>query len=97
VGGGRPGGQWSGRGQAPLLRGGYGPRLRGVGEYGKGQGHGPRHGQQQQGVSNEIQAKVVDQVVNHGMTMTEAATMIQPNLRRLTVASIIRPFRYGNR
>ena len=60
VGGGRHGGQWNGRGQAPLLRGGHGPRLRGVGEHGRGQGHGPRQGQQQQGVSNEIQAKVVN-------------------------------------
>ncbi|XP_077088577.1 uncharacterized protein LOC143740323 [Siphateles boraxobius] len=31
------------------------------------------------------------------MTMTEAATMIQPNLRRSTVASIIRTFRNENR
>ena len=63
---------------SPLLRGGRGPRLRGVGERGRGQGHGPRQRQQQQRVSNEIQAVVVDHVVNHGMTMTEASTMIQP-------------------
>ncbi|XP_029553540.1 uncharacterized protein LOC115152827 [Salmo trutta] len=31
------------------------------------------------------------------MTMTEAATMIQPNLRRSTMASIIRTFRNENR
>lgn len=94
---GRRGGQRNGRGQAPLLRGGRGPRLRGVGERGRGQGHGPRQRQQQQRVSNEIRAIVVDHVVNHGMTMTEAATMIQPNLRRSTVASIIRTFRNENR
>ncbi len=86
-----------GRGQAPLLRGGRGPRLRGVGERGRGQGHGPRQRQQQHRVSNEIRAIVVDHVINHGMTMTEAATMIQPNLRRSTVASIIRTFRNENR
>ncbi len=84
-----------GRGQAPLLRGGRGPRLRGVGERGRGQGHGPRQRQQQHRVSNEIRAIVVDHVINHGMT--EAATMIQPNLRRSTVASIIRTFRNENR
>ncbi|ROK35879.1 hypothetical protein DPX16_17622, partial [Anabarilius grahami] len=48
-------------------------------------------------VSKEIRAIVVDHVINHGMTMTEAATMIQPNLRRSTVASIIRTFRNENR
>ncbi len=53
--------------------------------------------QQQHRVSNEIRAIVVDRVINHGMTMTEAATMIQPNLRRSTVASIIRTFRNENR
>ncbi|KAJ8401655.1 hypothetical protein AAFF_G00376260, partial [Aldrovandia affinis] len=40
---------------------------------------------------------VVDHVINHGMTMIEAARMIQPNLRRSTVASIIRTFRHENR
>ena len=85
---GRRGGQRNGRGQTPLLRGGRGPRLRGVGEHGRGQGHGPRQRQQQHRVSNEIRAIVVDHVINHGMTMTEAATMIQPSLRRSTVASI---------
>ncbi|ROL54225.1 hypothetical protein DPX16_10648 [Anabarilius grahami] len=90
-------GQRNGRGQAPLLRGGRGPRLRGVGERGRGQGHGPRQRQQQHRVSNEIRAIVVDHVINHGMTMTEAATMIHPNLRRSTVASIIRTFRNENR
>ncbi|ROI83703.1 hypothetical protein DPX16_14645 [Anabarilius grahami] len=89
--GGRRVDQRNGRGQAPLLRGGRGPRLRGVGEHGRGQG--PRQRQQQHRVSNEIRAIVVDHVINHGMTMTEAATMIQPNLRRSTVASIIRIFR----
>ena len=54
VGGGRRGGQRNGRGRAPLLRGGRGPRLSGVGERSRGQGHGPRQRQQQQRVSNEI-------------------------------------------
>ena len=78
--------QRNGRGQAPLLRGGRGPRLRDVWECGRGQGSG----------SNEIRATVVDHVVNHGRTMLEAATMIQPNLRS-NVASIIRTFRNENR
>ncbi|XP_012986523.1 uncharacterized protein LOC105028496 [Esox lucius] len=95
--GGRRGRQRNGRGPAPLLRGGHGSRLRGVGERGRGQGHGPRQRQQQQRVSNEMRAIVVDQVIDHGMTMTEAATMIQPNNRRSTVASIIRTFRNENR
>ncbi|ROI83842.1 hypothetical protein DPX16_14784 [Anabarilius grahami] len=94
---GRRVGQRNGRGQAPLLRGGRGARLRGVGERGRGQGHRPTQRQQQHRVSNEIRAIVVDHVINHGMTMTEAATMIQPNLRRSTVASIIRTFRNENR
>ncbi|XP_038590810.1 uncharacterized protein LOC119915361 [Micropterus salmoides] len=89
-------GQRNGRGQAPLLRGGRGPRLRGVEERGRGQGHGPRQRQQQHRVPNEIRAIVVDHVMNHGMTMTEAATVIQSNLRRSTVASILRTFRNEN-
>ncbi|KAI2667403.1 Insertion element IS630 uncharacterized 39 kDa protein [Labeo rohita] len=106
-------GQRNRRGQAPLLRGGHvprhrgglrphqrvgrGPRLRGVGECGRGQDHRPRHRQQQQRVSNEIRAMVVDYVINHGMTMRAAATMFQPNLRRSSVASIIRTFCNENR
>lgn len=99
VGGGRRGrrsGQRNGRGQAPLLRGGRGPRLRGVREHGRGQDQGPRQLQQKQRVSNEIRAIVVDHVVNHGKTMTEAATMIPPNLRRSIVASIMRTFHNEN-
>nr|XP_055062604.1 uncharacterized protein LOC129445423 isoform X2 [Misgurnus anguillicaudatus] len=107
------GGERNRMGQAPLLRGGrgprhrgglrphqrggHGPRLRGVGERGRGQDHRPRQQQQQQRVSNEIRAMVVDYVVNHGMTMNAAATMFQPNLRRSSVASIIRAFRNENR
>lgn len=107
------GGERNRRGQAPLLRGGrgprhrgglrphqrggHGPRLRGVGERGRGQDHRPRQRQQQQRVSNEIRAMVVDYVINHGMTMSAAATMFQPNLRRSSVASIIRTFRNENR
>lgn len=107
------GGQRNRRGQAPLLRGGRGPhhrggirphqrgrrgpRLRGVGERGRGQDHRPRHRQQQQRVSNEIRAIVVDYVINHGMTMSAAATMFQPNLSRSSVASIIKTFHNENR
>ncbi|KAI2646184.1 Insertion element IS630 uncharacterized 39 kDa protein [Labeo rohita] len=106
-------GQRNRRGQTPLLRGGRGPRhrgwlrphqrvgrgprLRGVGERGRGQDHRPRHRQQQQRVLNEIRAMVVDYVINHGTTMRAAATMFHPNLRRSSMASIIRTFRNENR
>uniref|UniRef100_A0A0E9V3R5 Uncharacterized protein n=1 Tax=Anguilla anguilla TaxID=7936 RepID=A0A0E9V3R5_ANGAN len=48
-------------------------------------------------MSNEIRAMVVDHVINRGMAMIAAATTIQPNLRRSTVALIIRTFHHDNR
>lgn len=91
------GGQRNRMRHAPLLRGGLRPHQRGVGERGRGQDHRPRHRQQQQWVSNEIRAIVVDYVINHDMTMSAEATMFQPNLSRSSVASIIRTFHNENR
>ena len=48
-------------------------------------------------ISDEIQATVVDHVVNHGLTMQEAGHRVQPNIGRFSVASIIRTFRRENR
>ena len=48
-------------------------------------------------ISDEIQATVVDHVVNHGLTMHEAGHRVQPNIGRFSVASIIRTFRRENR
>ncbi|XP_039670870.1 uncharacterized protein LOC120567855 [Perca fluviatilis] len=48
-------------------------------------------------VSNEVRAIVVDHVVNRGLTMAEAARLVEPNLKRSTVNSIIRTFRQENR
>ena len=48
-------------------------------------------------VSNEIQATVVDHVLNHGLSMREAGQKVQPNLSRFTVAAIIRIFRMENK
>ncbi|XP_039907039.1 uncharacterized protein LOC120745897 [Simochromis diagramma] len=48
-------------------------------------------------ISNEVRAITVDHVVNRGLTMAEAARLVQPNLQRSTVSSIIRTFRQENR
>ncbi|XP_039860925.1 uncharacterized protein LOC120717144 [Simochromis diagramma] len=48
-------------------------------------------------ISNEVRAIIVDHVVNRGFTMAEAARLVQPNLQRSTVSSIIRTFRQENR
>ncbi|CAI5638173.1 unnamed protein product, partial [Oreochromis niloticus] len=48
-------------------------------------------------ISNEVWAIIVDHVVNRGFTMAEAARLVQPNLQRSTVSSIIRTFRQENR
>ena len=66
-------------------------------------GHGAhqRVGHQREGgrtvVSNEVRAIIVDHVVNRGLTMAEAARLVDPNLKRSTVNSIIRTFRQENR
>ncbi|XP_032363963.1 uncharacterized protein LOC116677839, partial [Etheostoma spectabile] len=48
-------------------------------------------------VSDEIRATIVDHVINHGLSLREAGERVQPNLRRSTVASIIRIFQQTNR
>ncbi|KAI4886747.1 hypothetical protein NFI96_004620 [Prochilodus magdalenae] len=69
---------------------GRGVRVRGGGWRGRGRGR-PRTV-----TSDEIQATLVDHVVNHGLTMRESGQRVQPNLSRYTVASIIRTFRNEN-
>ncbi|XP_076843673.1 uncharacterized protein LOC143488708 [Brachyhypopomus gauderio] len=46
---------------------------------------------------DEMRATVIDHVIVHGMTMTEAGQRVQPNLSRFSVATIIRAFREHNR
>ncbi|XP_076747397.1 uncharacterized protein LOC143421550 [Maylandia zebra] len=48
-------------------------------------------------VSDEIRATIIDHVINHGLSLREAGERVQPNLRRSTVASIIRIFQQTNR
>ncbi|XP_026011181.1 uncharacterized protein LOC113014096 isoform X1 [Astatotilapia calliptera] len=48
-------------------------------------------------VSDEIRATIIDHVINHGLSLREAGERVQPNLRRSTVASIIRTFQQTNR
>ncbi|XP_039655489.1 uncharacterized protein LOC120558522 [Perca fluviatilis] len=77
-------------------------RARGRGIHQRG-GHGAhqrvghRRGGGRTVVSNEVRAIVVDHVVNRGLTMAEAARLVEPNLKRSTVNSIIRTFRQENR
>ncbi len=95
------------RGQGIRQRGGHGHQQRGQrggqGHQQRGQrgGHGARQrvGHQREGgrtvVSNEVRAIIVDYVVKRGLT-TEAARLVDPNLKRSTVNSIIRTFRQEN-
>ncbi len=65
---------------------------------GKGRGRGRARGRgQRQVISDEICATVVHHVVVHGRTINEAGQLVQPNLSRFTVASIVRTFRRENR
>nr|XP_014262847.2 uncharacterized protein LOC106674584 [Maylandia zebra] len=48
-------------------------------------------------VSDEIRATIIDHVINHGLSLREAGERVQPNLRRSTVASVIRTFQQTNR
>ncbi|XP_019219489.1 uncharacterized protein LOC109203901 isoform X1 [Oreochromis niloticus] len=73
-------------------RGGGAPRQRG-GHRQRGRGGGA----QRTIISNEVRAIIVDHVVNRGFTMAEAARLVQPNLQRSTVSSIIQTFRQENR
>ncbi|KAK0135938.1 hypothetical protein N1851_028189 [Merluccius polli] len=66
-------------------------------ERGRARGRGRGRGQQRQVISDEIHATVVHHVVVHGRTMKEAGQLVQPNLSRFTVASIVRTFRRENR
>lgn len=56
-----------------------------------------RRRQQRQVISDEIRATLVHHVLIHGRTMREAGQLVQPNLSRYTVASIVRTFRRENR
>ena len=51
----------------------------------------------QEQVSDEICATIIDHVINHSLSLREAGERVQPNLRRSTVASIIRIFQQTNR
>ena len=64
---------------------------------GRARWRGRGRGQQRQVISDEICATVVHHVVVHGRTMKEAGQLVQPNLSRFTVASIVRTFRRENR
>lgn len=59
---------------------------------GRGRGvrlHGGRRlrGRSRAAVSDEIRATIIDHVINHGLSITEAGLRVQPNLQRSTVAS----------
>ncbi|KAL7830033.1 hypothetical protein SRHO_G00311600 [Serrasalmus rhombeus] len=86
-------GQGIGRGQQPERRG-VRLRGRGVGRQNRGRG---RRGQGHMRVPDEIRATLVDQVLNHGLTMAEAGRRVQPNVGRTTVSSIIHTFHRRNR
>ncbi|XP_025753599.1 uncharacterized protein LOC109204711 isoform X2 [Oreochromis niloticus] len=64
---------------------------------GRGNLHRRGGGAQRTIISNEVRAIIVDHVVNRGFTMSEAARLVQPNLQRSTVSSIIQTFRQENR
>ncbi|XP_019219490.1 uncharacterized protein LOC109203901 isoform X2 [Oreochromis niloticus] len=64
---------------------------------GRGNLHRRGGGAQRTIISNEVRAIIVDHVVNRGFTMAEAARLVQPNLQRSTVSSIIQTFRQENR
>ncbi|XP_039475810.1 uncharacterized protein LOC120442730 [Oreochromis aureus] len=87
-------------GGAPRQRGGHRQRGRGGGAPRQRGGHRQRGrggGAQRTIISNEVRAIIVDHVVNRGFTMAEAARLVQPNLQRSTVSSIIQTFRQENR
>lgn len=67
---------------------------------GRGRGVGMRGGVQRRvrtTVTDEIRATIIDHVINHGLSLREAGERVQPNIRRSTVASIIRTFKQTNR
>ena len=85
-GGGRGGQEGRGQGGGGVGGQGGGRGWEGQGEEGGGGGESRRR----MVISNEIQATVVDHVLNHGLSMREAGQSVQPNLSRFTVAAIIR-------
>ncbi len=80
---------------------GAGPGRRAGPRRGQGRGVRMRGGGIQRAartvVSDEICATIIDHVINHGLSLREAGERVQPNLRRSTVASIIRIFQQTNR
>ncbi|KAL1260070.1 hypothetical protein QQF64_007897 [Cirrhinus molitorella] len=87
-------GQGIGRGQQPerrrrRRRRGRGVRLRGGGVERQYRG---RRGQGHMRVPDEIRATLVDHVLNHRLTKAEAGRMVQPNVGRTTVSSVIQTF-----
>ncbi|XP_041849898.1 uncharacterized protein LOC121645488 [Melanotaenia boesemani] len=76
-------------GRGVCVRGG-----RGAGRGGRGEGGQAR---QRIFITDEMRATVIDHVIVHGMTMTEAGQRVQPNLSRFSVGTIIRAFREHNR
>ncbi|XP_026100199.1 uncharacterized protein LOC113071049 [Carassius auratus] len=74
--------------------------VRGRGQGGARSGRGGDRGRVRRvrnRITDDIRATIVDDVINHGMTLREAGQRVQPNLSRYTVASIIRTFRNENR
>ncbi|KAJ8416174.1 hypothetical protein AAFF_G00381960, partial [Aldrovandia affinis] len=65
---------------------------------GRGCGRGCGQGVRRHAVvSNEIRATVINHVINRGLTLTQAERVVQPNLKRSTMASIIGVFKKANR
>lgn len=95
--GGRGGGWGGGRGGQGRGRVGQGGQGGGrVGQGGQEEGRGGER-RRRAIISNQIQATIVDHVLNHGLSIREAGLRVQPNLSRFTVARIIRTFRVENR
>ncbi|XP_030628269.1 cartilage acidic protein 1 [Chanos chanos] len=61
------------------------------------QDNGEREGEDKDNFSDEIRATLVHHVLIHGRTMREAGQLVQPNLSRYMVASIVHNFRRENR
>ncbi|XP_063757810.1 uncharacterized protein LOC134876683 isoform X2 [Eleginops maclovinus] len=97
------GGRGAGQGGRGAGQGGRGAGQggRGAGQGGRGAGQGGRgeggRARQRIFITDEMRATVIDHVIVHGMTMTEAGQRVQPNLSRFSVATIIRAFREHNR
>ncbi|XP_034082074.1 FMRFamide-related neuropeptides-like [Gymnodraco acuticeps] len=87
-----------GRGRADVQRERGNPDVhRGRGRAVRMRGGRVERGPMRTVVSDNTRATIVDHVINHGMSLSEAGQRVQPNIRRSTVASIIRIFRHENR